>query len=468
MDYPVSDPTVGLVGGKFSDGDPTGAVAPSRDPAAWANAVTDEILNAISDGGLTPDEEDNTQLAQVLAAIRTFGAGTVSLPTVFLAGDTNTGLYHPAADTMAMTNNGVESMRWDAAGNVGIGKTSALTAKLHVMGGLRPLVIEPTSGATDGVKVELGYDGLRFTPAASYQTVDITNLSTSGKIRTFVNGMQNTAYNADGSQEWGTFSLTGATEGKMIVGTSSRVLRSSENTAATSKTHIEFYNPNGLVGSISTNGTATAYATSSDYRLKENLQPLDGVQVVKDTPVWAFNFKAAPEHTTAGWMAHELQALVPKAVTGDKDATRIVAAAVIAANGLVIAEGITESDWQRGVAGISTALNVVTAADGTTVLAMNVSEGEFQLSFDADLPPYPEDALWHATFDITGDPIYPADSTWQAEYAENIYQAVDQSKTTPYLWAATQQLIAKAEKYDALADLLVIKGVITQAELDAL
>lgn len=68
MDYPVSDPTVGLVGGKFSDGDAVGGVSASRDPAAWANAVTDELIHVIEQGGLTPDEGDNTQLWQALAA----------------------------------------------------------------------------------------------------------------------------------------------------------------------------------------------------------------------------------------------------------------------------------------------------------------------------------------------------------------------------------------------------------------
>ncbi len=68
MDYPKSDPTVGLVGGKFSDGDSAGGVSASRDPAAWANAVSDELIHVIEQGGLTPNEADNTQLWQALAA----------------------------------------------------------------------------------------------------------------------------------------------------------------------------------------------------------------------------------------------------------------------------------------------------------------------------------------------------------------------------------------------------------------
>lgn len=70
MDYPKTDPAVGLVGGKFTDGDPVGGVPPSRDPAAWANAVTDELIAIIAAAGLTPDEEN---FAQVLAALRSSG-----------------------------------------------------------------------------------------------------------------------------------------------------------------------------------------------------------------------------------------------------------------------------------------------------------------------------------------------------------------------------------------------------------
>lgn len=67
MDYPKSIPGVGLAGGRFTDGDPANGILPSLDPAAWANAVTDEILNAIRGAGLEPNETNVDQLAQALA-----------------------------------------------------------------------------------------------------------------------------------------------------------------------------------------------------------------------------------------------------------------------------------------------------------------------------------------------------------------------------------------------------------------
>jgi trimeric autotransporter adhesin len=63
----------------------------------------------------------------------TVGAGTVSAPSISTTGDTNTGIYFPAADTIAFTEGGVEAMRIDSSGNVGIG-TSSPTEKLTVSG----------------------------------------------------------------------------------------------------------------------------------------------------------------------------------------------------------------------------------------------------------------------------------------------------------------------------------------------
>jgi len=88
----------------------------------------------------------------------------------------------------------------------------------------------------------------------------------------------------------------------------------------TSHYSITFRNGNGLVGSITTSGSATAFNTSSDYRLKENIVPLnDAIDRINDLQVRRFNFKADPNHTVDGFIAHEAQAVVPECVTGTKD-----------------------------------------------------------------------------------------------------------------------------------------------------
>lgn len=81
-----------------------------------------------------------------------------------------------------------------------------------------------------------------------------------------------------------------------------------------------FRNDNGTVGGITTNGTATAYNTSSDYRLKENVQPMtNALQKIVALNPCTFTWKTDGS-AGQGFIAHELQAVVPDCVTGEKDA----------------------------------------------------------------------------------------------------------------------------------------------------
>jgi hypothetical protein len=83
---------------------------------------------------------------------------------------------------------------------------------------------------------------------------------------------------------------------------------------------VRFYRSISTVGTISVTTTATAYNTSSDYRLKENVVPLTGAaDRLKLIPVHRFNFIADPSKTVDGFIAHEAQAVVPECVTGTKD-----------------------------------------------------------------------------------------------------------------------------------------------------
>ena len=79
---------------------------------------------------------------------------------------------------------------------------------------------------------------------------------------------------------------------------------------------------NVIVGSISHNGSATAYNTTSDYRLKESLQPIASPteRLMALNPV-NFAWKQTGDRVD-GFIAHEVQAVVPEAVTGRKDEMR--------------------------------------------------------------------------------------------------------------------------------------------------
>jgi hypothetical protein len=75
------------------------------------------------------------------------------------------------------------------------------------------------------------------------------------------------------------------------------------------------------VGTITTDGTNTSYNTSSDYRLKENVVEVDdAIERVNKLKPCRFNFISDPEKIVDGFLAHEVQEVVPEAICGEKDA----------------------------------------------------------------------------------------------------------------------------------------------------
>jgi hypothetical protein len=104
--------------------------------------------------------------------------------------------------------------------------------------------------------------------------------------------------------------------------------------------HVTFYlNPSGtttLSGSISQAYGAVAYNTTSDYRLKENVVEMTGaVNRVKQLKPSRFNWTAFPNATVDGFLAHEIQTVVPEAVSGEKDQ--------VDENGQIQPQGIDQS-----------------------------------------------------------------------------------------------------------------------------
>jgi hypothetical protein len=88
-----------------------------------------------------------------------------------------------------------------------------------------------------------------------------------------------------------------------------------------SGTAFLFRSNNSNVGSISVTASSTAYNTSSDYRLKENVVAMTGAtDRLKQLNPSRFNFIADADTTVDGFLAHEVQAIVPEAISGEKDA----------------------------------------------------------------------------------------------------------------------------------------------------
>ena len=92
-------------------------------------------------------------------------------------------------------------------------------------------------------------------------------------------------------------------------------------TSTSSRDVVAFSNPNGKIGAINTDGTTTSYETSSDYRLKENVVEMTGaLDRVSQLKPSRFNFIADADKTVDGFLAHEVQEIVPEAISGEKDA----------------------------------------------------------------------------------------------------------------------------------------------------
>ena len=72
------------------------------------------------------------------------------------------------------------------------------------------------------------------------------------------------------------------------------------------------------VGSIKSSGSSTFYNTSSDYRLKQNEKDFNGLDLVDNIKVYDFEWKK-DGGKDYGVFAHELQEIVPEAVSGEKD-----------------------------------------------------------------------------------------------------------------------------------------------------
>tara|TARA_R110000772_G_scaffold6592_1_gene23101 strand:- start:191 stop:751 length:561 start_codon:yes stop_codon:yes gene_type:complete len=109
-------------------------------------------------------------------------------------------------------------------------------------------------------------------------------------------------------------------------GTSLHLSRSSNGCAwfnrSTTTGSVQSFRYNGTgVGTISVTASATAYNTSSDYRLKENVVPLNGaIDRIKLLKPSRFNFTVDPDMTIDGFVAHEVSDVVPEAICGEKDA----------------------------------------------------------------------------------------------------------------------------------------------------
>jgi hypothetical protein len=113
---------------------------------------------------------------------------------------------------------------------------------------------------------------------------------------------------------------------------------------ATNAVFIDFADGGGRVGSVTHNddGGGVSFNTTSDYRLKENVNyDWNGTTLLKQLKPAKFNFKRNPEKTIQGMLAHEVMDIVPSSVRGEKDHMEPVGT-IKDSDGKIVYEGVYE------------------------------------------------------------------------------------------------------------------------------
>ena len=307
----------------------TGIFFPAADTVAVATAGTERVT-VTSVGRVGVGTNSPNQLVHVSGGnVRVSSASENTIVTN--GGNFTTGAVTDSAilygsGSLLFGNGSTERMRIDSSGNVGIG-TASPSKKLHLAGtaGSSAILLAKTdSGAStlgqigfstvngtvagiDATAITDSNNGaLRFWTTGGSPQSDVTSLSERARIDT------------SGNLLVGTTSDIGGLGGRLqIASGGSRGIVQSTNSNIRMQ---EYLVSSTTVGFISNNGTSTTYATSSDHRLKENVQPMqDALAVIAQLNPVTYTWKDDGSDGQ-GFIAHELQAVVPDCVTGEKDA----------------------------------------------------------------------------------------------------------------------------------------------------
>jgi len=263
--------------------------------------------------------------------------------TTIFASDGTTAVLSESGGAVTLTadeaNVGSNALVVDSSGRVGIGTTSPVSSSL--------ITLKKTNNGGDGAEIRLVNSSI--TVESSTQIVftntnsDSANSAVIKVART--NLGQDFRFSSDGTERMridgsGKVLVGGISAepsggfGGILFGAQSAGNNASFKTTASANVgasivsirdtdgiQISFHQGGSYIGSITTNGSNTAFNTSSDYRLKENITEItDGITRVKQLNPFRFNFIANPENTVDGFIAHEVQDIVPEAITGVKDA----------------------------------------------------------------------------------------------------------------------------------------------------
>ena len=337
--------------------------------------------------------------------------------------------YSHASRNMTLGTAGAGRLNINSAGNVGIGvvpETWDPIMKVLRIGGGGAIRAESTSV---GLSQNSYYDDVsnRWEYIATDEASDYYQLNGTHNWRVAASG------SADAAISW-TTAMSIANNGFMTLAPNTSMssggvlnLRRNDNNRiietmsfdASTQHHHVFENNSGTnVGSITVSTSATAYNTSSDYRLKENVTPMSGA-TAQTKLLKPCNFDWITGGNVNGFIAHELAEVVPEAVTGTKDAMRDEEYEVTPATGDVFTPSI----------------DAYVDADENEVEAI----AEVIHSADVEQPETLEEGQqWReTTAQVMGTRSVPD------------MQGIDQAKLVPLLTATIQELIARIEALEA-------------------
>jgi len=326
------------VPGQVAFSGPTSPITSTGDLIV-GNGVNSATRLPIGSNGyvLTSNGTTATWLASTGSGANVLGTSpTITTPTI-------NSLSSASATALTLQSAGTTAVTIDTSQNVGIGAASP-TTQLSISKGSQGNNLNVRSraylgGTTSSDSLVLGYSVKADTGATDQMVGTETNsgagapaaiLMNSGvmQFHTASSVTSGSAFSSErmridssGNLLVGTTSATGSSRFVVAADTTSTNVMTVSNTRSTAATDysILFYRNGSIVGSVQTTLSATSFVTSSDYRLKEDIQPMTGAlaKVAQLNPV---TYKWKLDGTEAqGFIAHELQAVVPDCVTGTKD-----------------------------------------------------------------------------------------------------------------------------------------------------
>jgi hypothetical protein len=256
------------------------------------------------------------------------------MSTIINATTTNGVVIQPdnSGSLQLATNSGTTAVTISTAQNVGIG-TASPAYKLDVQGSVGSTISSKTAefNAAGGSIYASFNDGTKtWRIGAGIQTAGIFS------IRNQTDSIGAVNIDSSGNVLINSTSAVRARIGQMqikAVSTQEALTTSSNDLSyahwatrsadAGAGTHYLGYFENSIgtnVGAITHNNTNTSYTTSSDYRLKENIVPMTGaLAIVQALKPVTYKWKQDGSDGQ-GFIAHELQEVVPDCVSGEKDA----------------------------------------------------------------------------------------------------------------------------------------------------